>query len=134
MGNKIKVFIYGNKLKVLGKDGGCGHSTEDGCGGCNSKKSGGCGSNGGNCGSKEKKSVGDIFLELENFIGVSDVKSMVELQFIELDENKIGGNEEIEDIIHRGFEAPIVVIDGIVRYYGGISNLLIYNDIKELIE
>ena len=130
MENKIKVSIYGNKLDILGKDGGCGHSTEDGCGGCNSKKSGGCG----NCGSKDKKSVGDMFLELENFIFASDVKGRVELQFIELDKNKIGGNEEIEDIIDRGFEAPIVVIDGIVRYYGGISNALVYDDIKELLE
>jgi len=123
MENKIKVFIYGNKLSILGKDGGCGCSkTKDGCGS-------GCGK----CSSKEKKSVGDMFLELENFIGATEVKSRVELKFIELDKNKIGQNEEIEDIINRGFESPIVVIDGIVRYYGGISNLLVYNDIKELL-
>lgn len=133
MKNKIKVFIYGNKLSVLGKEGGCGHSTEDGGHSC-SNKSGGCGNGCTSCGSKEKKSVADMFLELENFIEASDVKSMVDLQFIELEKNKIGWNEEIDDIIDRGFDPPIIVIDGIVRYYGGISNLLVYNDIKELLQ
>jgi len=124
MENKIKVFIYGNKLGILGKDAECG---------CNSKTKDGCGSGCIKCGSKEKRNVGDMFLELKNFIGATEVKSRVELKFIELDKNKIGQNEEIEDIINRGFESPIVVIDGIVRYYGGISNLLVYNDIKELL-
>ena len=133
MENKIKVFIYGNKLSILGKDGGCGHSNRDGDSGCNSKTKDGCGSGCIKCGSKEKKSVGDMFLELENFIGATEVKGRVELEFIELDKLNIGENEEIEDIINRGFESPIVVIDGIVRYYGGISNLLVYNDIKELL-
>ena len=66
MENKIKVFIYGNKLSVLGNDEGCGHSTEDGCSGCNSEKSsGGCSSCHKNS-SKENKSLGNLFLELEN--------------------------------------------------------------------
>lgn len=134
MKNKIKVVIYGNIQSILGTDGGCGHSTKDGCGGCNSKKSDGGDSSCHKCGDKGNKSVGDMFLDLDNFLKASDVKNMVELEFIELDKNKIGGNEEIEDIIHRGFDAPIIVIDEIVRYYGGISNLLIYNDIKELLE
>lgn len=134
MKNEIKIIIYGNRLNILGKDGGCGHSTEDGCSGCNSKKSGGCSSSKSECGSNEKKSVGDMFLELESFILASDIKDAVKLQFIELDKNKVGGNEEVEDVINRGFESPIVVIDGIVRYYGGISNLLVYNDIKELLQ
>ncbi|MBC8061874.1 MAG: hypothetical protein H7Y18_14575 [Clostridiaceae bacterium] len=132
MEDKIKVLIYGNKESKPGENGGCGHLNEAGCTGCNSDKSSGCGE--GKCGSKEKKSQGNMFLELESFIDASDIKNKVKLYFIELDNKKIGGNEEIQEIIDRGFEAPIVVIDGIVRYFGGISNLLIYNDIKELLQ
>jgi len=134
MKNKIKVSIYGNKLSILGADSSCGHGAEDDCGGCSSKKSEEPCFSCHKVASKENKSTGDLFYSLVDFIELSDVKEKVDLEFIELDKNKIGGSAEIEEILERGFEAPIVVIDGIVRYYGGISNLLIYEDVKELLQ
>lgn len=41
---------------------------------------------------------------------------------------------QVNNIINKGFTPPITVIDGIIRYYAGISNILIYKDIKELLE
>ena len=64
------------------------------------------------------------------------MKENVDIHFIELGKS-IPVNEEaikVEDIIKKGFEPPITVIDGIVRYYAGISNVLVYKDVLELIK
>ncbi len=57
------------------------------------------------------------------------------MNFIELDDNRFETDEKdrVLDVIDRGFDAPITVIDGIIRYYGGISNKLVYKDVKELL-
>ena len=126
---KIKVEIYGNQNSIMA--GGCSvGECSKGCGSCNSSGDGCSG-----CGSKESKSKTqlELFNELKSLIQNSDVKEYTELFFFEVSEDSIGGNEEILDLIERDFNLPITVIDGIVRYYGGISNNLIYKDIKELL-
>ena len=123
---KIKVEIYGNKDSIMA--GGCS------VGECSK----GCGSSGhscSGCGSKDSKPKTqlELFNELKSLIQNSDVKEYAELFFIEVSKDSIGGNEEILDLMDKDFNLPITVIDGIVRYYGGISNNLIYKDIKELL-
>ncbi len=136
MKDKIKILIYGNKLSLIATGGNCGHSEKDcgNCSSCNKEGSSGCSG----CGDKEKdnkiKNWGDAFLDLENYFKVNDLKDSVEIEFIELEAGKIGANQDIEEVIERGFEPPITVIDGIIRYFGAISNVLIYNDVKELLQ
>lgn len=145
MNNKIIVKIYGIESQVLG--GGC---SSRGCGGCSSKAesghkccgdgnersskgcSGGCGSEGG-CSSKKPKSIIELYNELVQTIELSDVKDWVELEFLDIRKINILDNENIRMLYDRDYELPYCVIDGIVRYYGGIPNSLIYNDIKELL-
>ena len=80
--------------------------------------------------------MGDAYKELEKFINDSDVKNNTELEFIDLEKINLKENQflRIEEIINKGFEPPITVVDNIIRYYGGISNVFVYNDIKELLE
>ncbi|WP_333860594.1 hypothetical protein [Clostridium sp.] len=73
---------------------------------------------------------------MKNFPNYSDVWKNTLLNFIELEKINLSDKEEIQvnNIINKGFTPPITVIDGIIRYYAGISNILIYKDIKELLE
>lgn len=146
--NKIKVDIFGiwdEVLKNNKKDcGGCSSATSGGGCGCSKRKMGiaikgseqesdaGCGG----CSSKksEPKSTGTQFDELKNFINDSNVRDVVELQFYDLNKINVLDYDDIRILTEMEYEAPFVVIDGVVRYYGGISSDLIYKDILELAE
>lgn len=146
--NKIKVDIFGIWDEVLQNKKDCGGcSSADGKGGCGCSKrksgiaikgaaeeaqSGGCGG----CGSKKSqpKSVGELYTELKGFIENSAVKEVVELQFYDLRKINVLDYDDIRVLTERDYETPYVVIDGIVRYYGGISQDLIYKDVQELVE
>jgi hypothetical protein len=143
MDNKIKIYIYGLWDEVLGNpSGGCGgcsshsHNGGTGCGGCVSKKGTGCSGCGAANGSGNKitKDTGQYYTELVQFIKNSDVKDNIELEFIELSKINILDYDDIRTLDELGYEAPYVVLDGLVRYYGGISKELIYKDVKELLE
>lgn len=146
MNEKIKVKIYGVKMQPISSGCGCGSKESSCCNTSKGKKSC-CNSGEGGCANKTNKccsggalniskTVEDLYKELEEFINNSDVKNDVELEFIDLE--KINLEEEqfyrIKEILDKGFEPPITVVDDIIRYYGGISNAYIYNDVKELLE
>lgn len=143
MSEKIKVEIYGIKDKVL--ESGCGCTgKKEGCssGGCGNKKSScdgcGSGSNSGDsgCESRKEKTVGKAYSDLEKYINESDVFNSVQLEFVDLNKNDLKEEKynKVKEIIDKGFEPPITVVDGIIRYYGGISDSYIYKDVKELLE
>lgn len=153
MDKKIEIQIYGYWSKLLGSK-----DFSSGCGGCSSKSGGetsgceGCGSKHrislssdnkdtlhknsscGGCGNKVSKTTGEHYEELAQFIRESDISDYVNLEFLNLDKINILDYDNIRILDEFEYEDPYVVIDDIVRYYGGISNSLIYNDIKELIE
>lgn len=142
----IKVKIYGirNQIISLGcscsnnKSGCCSSSSKDKkC--CNSSESGCCNKANKCCkgnGHNISKTIGEAYKELEEFISNSDVKNNTELEFIEIDKINLEEDQfiRIKEVIERGFEPPITVVDDIIRYCGGISNTYIYKDIKELLE
>lgn len=146
MGEIIKVKIYGIKGQSISSGCGCGDRKNSCCSSSEKNKKSCCSSEGG-CASKRNKccagnvlniskTVGDAYKELKEFINNSDVKNNTELEFIDIE--KVNLQEEqflkINELINKGFEPPITVVDNIIRYYGGIPNIYIYNDIKELIE
>jgi len=145
MNKKVKVQIYGYWDQLLGtKDSakGCGGCSSDhshgGCGGCGSRngislvseETSSCGG----CGSKVSKSTGQHYIELIEFINNSSVKNKVEINFLDLNKINILDHDNIRTLDEFGYEAPFVVVDNIVRYYGGISSELIYEDVRELLE
>ncbi len=135
MSDKIKVQIFGVKYKEISSGCGCSNK-KSGCDSCKSKKEScdGCGSSGG-CGKNSGNTVGQAYDKLKKFIEESDVNNKTELEFIDLDQINIKEKyPKIKETIDKGFEPPITVIDDIIRYYGGISESLVYKDIKELLE
>ncbi len=139
----IKVDIFGFWNERLENKKGCGGcASSGGCGGCSKKNGGiqiagrlsntescsGCGS-----GNEPSKTVGQQYEELLEFINNSDIKDMVKLEFYDLKKINVLDYDDIRILTEMDYEAPFVVIDGIVRYYGGISEQLIYKDVKELL-
>ena len=128
MNSKIKINIYGNKDAIISGDR------------CNNKHSSCSGKCAGCKSTNDSKTIHvrtlDLYHNLVNFLTINHLKENVDIHFIELGKS-IPVNEEaikVEDIIKKGFESPITVIDGIVRYYAGISNVLVYKDVLELIK
>lgn len=164
MNNKIKVQIYGVWDKSLegcssGSCGGC-PSSGGGCpstGGCHSQTKGGdegiqstnkdhscsgCGSKssgeglttGGLSVDQSVNTTGMQYEELVIYLQDTGMKSKVDIEFLDMNKINILDFDDIRVLDEMGYESPFTVIEGIVRYYGGISKDLIYKDIQELIE
>jgi len=118
----IKVEVYGIGEELLGSC--CSNKKES-----HSNCSGGCS---GSC--QTSKSCLQAFEDLKKFLEDSDIKDNVSIKFIEMDSKALREHEEIRELIKRGFDLPVIIIDGIVRYYGGISTKLVCKDVEELLE
>lgn len=141
--DKIKIDIYGNRDQVLenkkeckggcgSNGGGCGHRTA----GITIKRndesaSSGCSCSSGGC---KTKTTEELFEDLRILLEGSDVKDDIELRFYDLRKINVLDYDQVRTLTEEDFEPPYVIIDGIARYYGGISSALIYGDIKELLE
>lgn len=136
MDKKIKIDVFGVWEHVLGnskKDcSGCGSSGDGiaikpegkGCEGCS-----GCGTD-----KTAPKTTGEQFEELQTLLQLSQYRDDVELKFYDLNKINVLDYDEIRVLTEIDYEPPFVMIDGIVRYYGGIASGLIFIDIKELME
>lgn len=130
---KINVDIFGDPDKTSqGACSGCRKTTIAIKGKDNS--SGGCS----NCSGCDKEKTDRLTLmeqyhELETFISKSDVFNNVKLSFYDINKINVLDYDNIRILTELDYEAPFVVIDDIVRYYGAISKELIYKDVKELL-
>jgi hypothetical protein len=144
MYEKVKVQVFGIEDQIINLECGCSREKDQGC--CKSgDKKDFCKEAEGNCSNKGccannrggfSKTVGESYGELKKFINASDISNNVEFEFIDL---RICNTEDdkfirIKELLEKGFDPPITVIDNIIRYYGGISNTFVYKDIKELLE
>ncbi|AZV57290.1 hypothetical protein [Clostridium sp. AWRP] len=128
MGSKIKINVYGNKDAII---------TGDSCNNKHSSCSGKCeGCKSTNSSKTIQVKTLDLYYNLINFLTINHMKENVDIHFIELAKNSPINEESIkvENLIKKGFKPPITVIDGIIRYYAGISNVLVYRDVLDLIE
>lgn len=143
MNLKVKINIYGNKNTLLSLKSCCNSSHDSSYNSChNETKCKSCS----HCknGISDKSNINNVLLlkteelynNLKNFLNSSDVSKNIILNFIEINKINLSNKEgiEVNNIIQKGFTPPITVIDGIIRYYAGISNMFIYKDIKELLE
>lgn len=125
MDKKIKVQIFGIEDEVIGS---C-ESSSKGCSNCKSCGGHGCDEKG----STQGKNLWQAYEDTEKFIKYSDVGKDVIMEFIDIKRDSVENYENIEKLLLEGYNIPITIIDGIARYYGGISKELIYKDIKELL-
>jgi hypothetical protein len=123
MNNKINIQIYGSLDWVSG-------GSSSGCGGCSLSKGGGCGG----CRAKASKSMIEVYEDFVKFIEKSDVKESINYEFYDISKINVLDHENIIYVYEEGYELPYCVINGMVRYYGGVSKELIYEEVKELLD
>ncbi|MCH3963783.1 MAG: hypothetical protein LKE46_05875 [Clostridium sp.] len=125
---EVNIYGYGDEIFPVGCRNSRGNS------GCHSCKKGNMCTN---CNSKENQyqNIQQLCQNLRGFLKSTDISQKVAVNFIELGKRNAISDERasVQEVIGRGFNPPITVIDGIVRYYGGISNILVYKDVKELL-
>lgn len=132
---KINVDIFGDPNKA--PDGSCGGCHKEGIAikGKNEESKGcsNCQGCSGCSGENGKQTLIEQFKDLESFISKSDVASSINLRFHDINKINVLDYDNIRILTEMDYEAPFVVIDDLVRYYGAISKDLIYRDIKELL-
>jgi len=110
MEGKVKVEIFGITEESIG--GGCS------CGGA--------------C--TPLLTMGELYKDFEEFIKKSDVKDKAELSFVDITKQDLEKYSNIKKALEIGYTLPIICIDGSPRFYGGISEYMIYDEIKKVIE
>lgn len=92
--------------------------------------SGGCCSCGGGC--APTMTMGQMYDDFVRFIKDSDLNEKVETEFIDVIEDRLEGYDEALKLLEEGYSLPLTLINGIPRFYGGISNKMLYDAIKSL--
>ena len=88
---------------------------------------GGCGSGG--CG--PAPTMGDQYQDLVDFLAASELKDQVNLTFIDVLIDDLDKHPASKQALEDGLDLPITVINGLARFYGGLSVQDIYEAIKE---
>lgn len=109
MVEKIKIIVFGTRINP--PSGKCS------CGDC--------------CDSE--KPTGTLYHGLIQFLDNSDVKDFVDIKFIDLLTDVQDGHSTMKYFIDKGFGFPLTTINGELKLYGGISDRIIYQEIKTLL-
>lgn len=86
---------------------------------------------GGACGSETEKTMGEMFEDLVQFCQESDLVADVQLKFIDVFEDDLKGYDTAHTMFKNGFALPLVAVNGVVHFYGGISNSKIYDEVRK---
>jgi hypothetical protein len=99
---KVLVEIYGNMDKIPVSTGcGCGPSV----------------------------TMGEMYNQFMSELDESEIREQVEVKFIEMEDGKVV-NDDIKDILNRGFQLPLTAVKGNVRFHSSIPFSNIYRVIK----
>ena len=86
---------------------------------------------GGACGSTAEKTMGEMYEDLVQFCRESDLEADVQFRFIDFFEDDLKGYDTPHTMFKNGFALPLVAVNGVIRFYGGISNSKIYDEVKK---
>lgn len=109
MVEKIKIIVFGTRIKPPSGECSCGNCCES------------------------EKPTGILYQNLMHFLDNSDVKDFVDIKFIDLITDVTDGYSTMEYFINKGFGFPLTTINGELKLYGGISDRIIYQEIKMLL-
>ncbi len=105
MSNKIQTIVFGVKDQTL--MGGCG---------CTAGSS--------------DETIWDMYKQLEDFVQRSDIKEDVDLKFVDLLEDDMTDYAYIQELLKQGIAPPFLAFDGEVKFYGGFTNSIYYQEVK----
>lgn len=83
---------------------------------------------GGACGSGGDKAMGEMFAEMVAYLRENGLGDRAEAQFVDVLEDDLSQYGTAQVMFRNGFSLPLVDINGVVRFYGGISNAMVYQE------
>jgi len=86
---------------------------------------------GGACSSETEKTMGEMYQDLVKFYQESDLAADVQLKFIDVFEDDLKDYDTPHTMFKTGFSLPLVAVNGVVRFYGAISNSKIYDEVRK---
>lgn len=78
--------------------------------------------------------IGEQYKGLEEFFEKSDLSDKIELNFIDISSHDPGTNKDVNKLLDSGYALPIICFDNNPRFYGGMSEFMIYEEIKKILE
>lgn len=72
-----------------------------------------------------------MYNSLVKYIRSSSIKDNVKIKFIDVISDDIGVYPAVYEILRKGYAIPIVTINGIAKFYGGIPYEAIYSEIEK---
>ncbi len=76
--------------------------------------------------------MGELYDGLVKFIDGSDLAGKVEMKFIDVMEEQLDGYQSVKEYMQKGYALPLTSINGEMKLYGGISNEMVYDNLKSL--
>jgi|GEM_PF-6150065 len=140
----VEIFAIGCELSGAGCPRQAG-----GCGGCSrlaasphpdagaSRTTGGCGACGGCCRDKPTsavRTVGGLYRDLEKQLRQNGLVKVTDLRFIDLFDTPIEFYPAAQRLVAAGYTPPLILINGDLRYYGGIDPAVILAAIQAAAE
>lgn len=119
----IEVFGVNRERECVHDNGG---SCSGGCSGCSSSAS--CS---GHSTCEGNKNMFLMYKELVDYIKNTDVAKQVEIEFVDTDKIDVEKYDYLQEAFKKKFMLPIVAINETVRFYGGISNKLVYKEVEK---
>lgn len=89
-----------------------------------------CGCSGGCCG--PSKSMGKMYDEFVNFLSRSNLRQRIDIEFIDVLMEDMDRYEYVIDAMKQGLGLPLTSINEKVKFYGGISNKMIYDALRKM--
>lgn len=71
------------------------------------------------------------FANLTTFLRRSDVAERVELQFYDIISDEFERQNDVKEILDKGYQIPLVAVDGRFRFAGGIKPEMVQEAVKQ---
>jgi hypothetical protein len=71
-----------------------------------------------------------MYSSLVKYLKSSDIGAAIELDFIDVTKDGIENYPAALNILRKGYAIPLIAINGVVSYYGGIPYEKVYNEVK----
>lgn len=70
------------------------------------------------------------YFSLVNYLQSSDAKDSVDLNFIDPTVTNIDNYPTVKNALQQGRPTPIIVVNGVAKYFGNIPYEAVYQDVK----
>ncbi|MHB8130532.1 MAG: hypothetical protein ACYDEX_16195 [Mobilitalea sp.] len=89
----------------------------------------GCNCNGKSCSSK---TMDEMYHEFYTYLTKTMNTKQLKIQFIDILMDDMDVYSYVIDAMNQGYGLPLTAINGEIKFYGGISNKMIVNSLREL--